>query len=358
MTLNFRTARNADRAQLSFYVENLLAAAQRTFDDEQQAQRLEHTIQVYDRDELAQFKAFWSSDRSDGGTSARKVLNALEQRDPCWPCSPVPADSALIELADRFPNFAPAVDHVRRAAALARLAPGGPLHLAPLLLNGPPGIGKSAFARAFAAALQAPLLQFSMTQATASFGLGGLNAQFSSGGPGYLARSLVERGVPDAVVVVDELDKAAVDANYNPTLPLYELLEASTAARYVDDGLQMPLNLSGLRWICTSNEASLIAEPLLSRCMQFQIAAPTPEQMRAITATVYRDIVAAGNWAAHFDPELPRAVAEELAESVPRDLSRVLRSALGAAALDGRSTIRVTDLPMQQRSVRRRIGFA
>jgi histone H3/H4 len=80
--------------------------------------------------------------------------------------------------------------------------------------------------------------------------------------------------------------------------------------------------------------------------------------MRVITATVYRDIVVAGNWAAHFDPELPPAVAEELAESVPRDLTRVLRSALGAAALAGRPTIRVADLPTRLQSGRRRIGFA
>lgn len=351
------TPRGADRAQLSFYVESILTSAQRSLDDEQRATALIPTIQFYDLAELTRFQEFWSGDHGDGSASARKILKALERREPHWPCSPVPDDSALLALAGKFPNFAQVIDYVRRAAALARLSPGGPLMVAPLLLDGPPGIGKSAFARAFAAALQAPMLQFSMTQATSSFGLGGLNAQYSGGGPGYLVRSVVEHGVPDAVVVVDELDKAAIDANHNPTLPLFELLESSTAARYVDDGLQMPLNMSALRWICTSNDAALIAEPLRSRCMQFQIPAPTPEQMQAIASTVYRDIVSAGNWADHFDPELPPTVASLLAESVPRDLARVLRSTLGAAALAGRSTIRVADLPFQHRSARRRVGF-
>lgn len=350
--------RSAGAAQLSFYVESVLSAARLAVDAEVQAMRRSNAVAVYRPDELEHYRAFWAEARSDGSTNAMAVLQSLARQPAFWPCSSAPSDSAFIELVQRFPNFAAPIEDMRRAAALARLVPGGPLTLSPMLLDGPPGIGKSHFASELASVLAVPLHSFSMSVATASFSLGGLSTQYSGGGPGLLVRSLASLGVPDPVVIVDEIDKAAVNANHDPTGPLYELLELRTAAKFVDEGLMMPLNLSAIRWVCTCNNADLIAEPLRSRLMHYEVPAPTPNQMRDIASGVYRDVVSKCGVERYFDPALPARVLDELAECVPRDLARSLRNALGAAALDGRSTIRIADLPLSRRSGRTRIGFA
>lgn len=347
--------RSSDQAQLSFYVESLLATAERAA-DEQQARQREQMIEVYTRDDFQRFEDFWGASSGDGTANARAIMKKLARLTPFWARALAPADATLLELAKKFPNFRQPIEYIRRAAALARLC-AGPLKLSPLLLSGQPGIGKSAFSRALAAALNVPMLSFSMTQSTASFGLGGLNSQYAGGGPGYLVRSLADLGVPDPLIVVDEIDKAATQSSHDPTAPLYELLEETTAARFVDDGLQMPLNLSALRWICTCNDAGLVAEPLRSRCIEFEVPTPTRAQMGDIASAVYRDLIADGGWSPHFDAELPASVREELADDVPRDLARSLRNALGAAALEGRRAICSADIQVFRRPARPRVGF-
>lgn len=351
------TPRSADRARLAFYVETLLIDARAEIEARNQSMSHGQTIAVYTADELERFQEFWRGARSDGSMNAQSVLKALEKHPTPWSRSPAPTDSVFTELELRFPNFAEPIRDMRRAGALARLGLGRPLTLSPMLLDGSPGIGKSRFASELAALLSVPMLSFSMAVSTASFSLGGLNSQYSSGGPGLLVRSVADLGVPDPVVVIDEIDKASLNGSYDPTAPLYELLESSTAARFIDEGLMMPLDLSGIRWVCTCNDAELIAEPLRSRLVHYQIPAPTAEQMRAIASTTYRDVIAAGALSSHFDPDLPEAVRDELVALVPRDLARVIRIALGAAALDQRSTLRLSDLPSTRKAGRPRIGF-
>lgn len=138
--------RSADQARLSFYVESLLTTARHAVDAQQQADAVRGRVQVYSRDDLERFQSFWEASHDDGSTNAKAVLKALAKHSACWQCSHLPADTAFVELADRFPNFKGVVEDVRRAAALARLAPGAPLNMSPVLLDGPPGIGKSKFA--------------------------------------------------------------------------------------------------------------------------------------------------------------------------------------------------------------------
>jgi len=62
----------------------------------------------------------------------------------------------------RFPNFEPAITQVQRQLSLCRRSPGGLLGLQSMLLDGPPGIGKTAFANELAKALDMSLTRVSV----------------------------------------------------------------------------------------------------------------------------------------------------------------------------------------------------
>ena len=67
-----------------------------------------------------------------------------------------PDPSALDSLERDFPHCAAGVRLLRRRAILARCSPIPALRLPPLLLNGPPSVGKTAFAKRLAATMGVP----------------------------------------------------------------------------------------------------------------------------------------------------------------------------------------------------------
>lgn len=275
--------------------------------------------------------------------AVESFLSDLQEEPVERALSQPPLLEALAHLADGFPNFREVVTFLVGRTALALLEPCSPLLLPPLILDGPPGVGKTAFATALAHALDVPLLTLQLAHATGPFDLGGMDPKFQSGGPGLLVRTVALGNAVDPLVLLDEIDKVPSDRNHDPIGPLYSLLEPSTAKRFIDDGIKLPLNLSHVRWICTTNDVRRLPAAIASRCQIFSIAAPTFEEGRAIARKVYADMVRDQAWGRHFVAELPDDVADLLASNTPRELTRVLQNALGLAALEQRATLRVTD---------------
>ncbi|MBU1359764.1 MAG: AAA family ATPase [Gammaproteobacteria bacterium] len=294
--------------------------------------------------------------KGEDNQAVEAFLTDLHEQPAERALSQPPLLEALAHLADHFPNFRAVVDFILRRTALALLSPCSPLLLPPILLDGPPGIGKTAFSSALAYALDVPLLTLQMAHASASFDLAGLDPKYRQGGPGLLVRTVALGKAVDPLVLLDEVDKTPSDRDYDPIGPLYSLLEPSTAARFIDEGIKLPLNLSHVRWILTTNDMRRLDAAIHSRCQIFEIAAPTLEQGRAIACRVYAAMVRDQAWGRHFNPELTDPVADLLARRTPRELTRELHSALGLAALEQRAALQVTDFAPAA-SVARGAGF-
>jgi len=266
-----------------------------------------------------------------------------------------PTEAALSALSMKFPNFSEVVTYLQRRAALCRLPPMGPMVFPPLLLDGPPGVGKTAFSKALAAVFGVPMVVMQMSQSTGPFALGGLDAMFVSGGPGQLVRTVALGSHVDPVIVLDELDKTPASSSHDPLGPLFTLLDREAARSYVDEGLRLPLDLSWVKWIGTTNRVERLPEALRSRCRIFSIAPPTPAQGRGIAQALYADLLRAQPWGRHFDAKLSDAVAEAVAAHTPRTMARALHDALGEAAIAGRRSLLASDFPSL--APRRSAGF-
>ncbi len=264
----------------------------------------------------------------------------------------VPDMAALYEA---LPNFSAVLDDVKRHVALAQDSSDG-LEVTPMLLLGPPGIGKTHFARQLAELLGTGMNLLPMSSMTAGWLLSGASSQWRGARPGKVFEALVEGEYANPVIVVDEIDKASGDAQYDPLGALYSLLEHDTAQSFTDEFAEVAIDASQVIWITTANDSRSIPDPILNRMNVFEVDAPTLDQARTIARKLYQGIRAGHDWGRLLDPEPLDDVLDVLAQMPPREMRRALMTGFGNARLDQRASVLVADLP-KAATGRSRIGF-
>jgi ATP-dependent Lon protease len=266
--------------------------------------------------------------------------------------------SALPEmdgLFEELPNFRAVLEDIRRHLALC-VGSNDSIELPPMLLLGEPGIGKTHFARKLAQLLGTGYGFVPMSSLTAGWVLSGASSQWKNAKPGKVFDTFLNGEYANPVIVVDELDKASCDGQYDPLGALYELLEVETATRFVDEFVELPIDASGAVWLATANDAARIPEPLLNRLTVYEIDPPDETGSLRIATTIYREVRNAHDWGRQF-PETPSVdTLEKLASLAPREMRRAVQSAFGTAKLAGRTEVEPDDV-QAGRNRRHKIGF-
>ncbi|PYE80863.1 AAA family ATPase [Pseudoroseicyclus aestuarii] len=192
------------------------------------------------------------------------------------------ADELAAALLDEMPWMQPALDPLWRDLRAAAAEERG-LGLRPILLVGPPGIGKTHLARRLAALAGVPFAGIDLGVGSEAFAIAGLSRGWGSSMIGRPLETILTTGIANPVILVDEIEKGRggwstkgdFTSAHNALLPL---LEPATAARFQCPCLDVPADLSRVSWVLCANSQAGMPAPLLSRVTVVDLPALTAEQ--------------------------------------------------------------------------------
>ncbi len=304
-------------------------------------------VALFNEDDLDRAFAYATSLDDGGRNRLESILSRLNELGRFRSFTPAVAPEEVLALKQTFPNFSEVLEEIAAHLALARLAgeDEAPLFFPPILLVGPPGVGKTYFAQQLCETLGAHFNETSLNSNSAGFILSGLDMGWSSGKPGLVFRALMEGPIANPFILLDEIDKAnKPDSAHDPLGPLYGLLEPHMAKRFRDEATTLPMDASHILWVATANDVVDIPEPLLSRMTVFDILSPSAEQMVEIARSIWRKLRENNLWGIHLHETLSDAVIETMQGESPRRMAKLLTRAAGRAVMDNNFIIRPVDI--------------
>jgi hypothetical protein len=262
----------------------------------------------------------------------------------------------LLSLREVFPNLAEPITFIAQHLAVRKASSKQGFSIPPILLVGPPGIGKTYLAYELSKVIGAYPKTINMASLTHGMVIAGTSKQWGNSSPGIVFKTLLEAGSNRApIIVLDEVDKA--DGFHSALAPLYHLLDPVMAPRFTDEFMAIEIDTSSITWIATANEKSTIAEPILDRFVVFDCPQPNRDQLDVIVANIYRGIA---KDIPYLPKDIPAAWLQSFGNVSLRQVTAEIEKEIGRLALHREMNpgseidLSAAMRPVQQR---KRMGF-
>ena len=249
----------------------------------------------------------------------------------------------IARMRTDMPNLSKVIDRIEACCALSAFA-REPLRIPPLLLVGPPGVGKTHFAKCVADMLGAPSFVYALESAETVSVLTGSEKHWWNSETGQLFKLVVQSDFANPVIVLDELDKISSGNHYKPANALHAVLERATARHLRDKCIDLVFDASYVVYIATANRLSPIEASLVSRFELFHVEAPGPRAAVAIARAVGQQVLQELKLTRRFDKPAGEVVQQLALLGSPRRMHKVLIAAVGRAVVGGRTRLAVDDL--------------
>ncbi len=134
-----------------------------------------------------------------------------------------------------------------------------------LLLVGPPGVGKTAFASVAASTLNKKMFKISYPSLINPSQLKGWSASYKAAEEGLIAKALLHTNHANPLILIDEIDKNNSDQNTSVFNSLLDVLDKNQNDKIHDNFLGATMDCSKILFVLTANSLSPLAECLLDR---------------------------------------------------------------------------------------------
>ena len=147
-----------------------------------------------------------------------------------------------------------------------------------LCLVGPPGCGKTSLGRAIARATNREYGRLSVGGMRDELQFLGCKREYRNARHGEIIETLRRLQVSNPVLLLDEVDKIGATADSDPSAALLAVLDTELNHAFRDHYLNVPVDLSGVLFLCTANCIDGISPPLRDRMEVIQIEPYTEQE--------------------------------------------------------------------------------